>query len=411
MTTTSDELRRDERGIGRPGRSHPAIVHIVTRYLRGGSERRVRDMVRSLPEAEQHLVLGGGSDAKLAALEVDPASLTVLPTLVRQPDPWRDVITLERLVRLIRKRGYDLVVTHQSKAGVLGRTAARVCGVPAVHSLSMANFGDGYPRWQSLIFRTIESRLARATAAYTVVGADLCRRYEEIGVPTEKVHVVRSGVPLPPPGGPEPPKGEVCRALGLPRDRPLILYLGSLEPRKNVLDLPHLLGRLVSLTVSPHPYLVVAGDGPLSGPLQQALGAAGLADDARLLGFVPDPLPLVSVADVVVLLSSAEGVPQVLVQAAAAGTPFVAYAVDGVRELIDLGAHGVGVPPGDLEAAAFATRSILGDDRPPLPGSIDLSSWSTRTITEGYRQVIGSVLASGSMPGGRRLADAESIAW
>jgi glycosyltransferase involved in cell wall biosynthesis len=337
-------------------------------------------------------VVGGGSDAELAARDIDPASLTVLSSLVRRPDPLRDAVTLRRLVRLIRSGGYDLVVTHQSKAGVLGRTAARVCGAPAVHSLSMANFGDGYPGWQSTFFRAVESGLARATAAYAVVGTDLSNRYAEVGVPIEKLHVVRSGVPLPAPGGPPPSKDEVCRALGLPGDRPLILYLGSLEPRKRVLHLPDLLGRIVSSTTSPRPYLVVAGDGPLAGPLQQALSAAGLAEDSRLLGYVPDPLPLVSVADVMVLLSSAEGVPQVLVQAAAAGTPFVAYAVDGVSELKDLGADGIAVAPGDLDAAASATRSVLRDAR-PRPGSIDLSSWSTGTIAEGYRRVIGAVLA------------------
>ena len=350
-------------------------------------------MVRSLPEAEHHLVLGGGSDAELAARDIDPASLTVLSSLIRRPHPWRDPITLQRLVRLIRRGGYDLVVTHQSKAGVLGRVAARLCGVPAVHSLSMANFGDGYPRWQSALFRTVESKLARSTAAYAVVGTDLRRRYAEIGVPAEKLHIVRSGVALPTPGELQPSRGEVCRALGLPVDRPLILYLGSLEPRKNVLDLPDLLGRLLSSATSARPYLVVAGDGPLSEPLQQALSAAGLADDVRLLGYVLDPLPLVRTADVMVLLSAAEGVPQVLVQAAASGTPFVACAVDGVNELIDLGADGIGVPPGDLEGAASATRSFLGEDRPLRPVYVDLSSWSTGTITQEYQRVIGHVLA------------------
>src|SRR3972149_3740198 len=153
----------------------------------------------------------------------------------------------------------------------------------------MANSGRGYPRGQSALFRTVESRLARSTAAYAVVGTDLRRRYAEIGVPAEKLHIVRSGVPLPALEGPRPSRGEVCRALGLPDDRPLILYLGSLEPRKNVLDLPELLGRLVSSTTSPRPYLVVAGDGPLSDPLPQALSAAGPSDDARPLGLRPAP--------------------------------------------------------------------------------------------------------------------------
>jgi glycosyltransferase involved in cell wall biosynthesis len=387
----------------------PAIVHIATRYLVGGSERRIVDMVRSYPEAEQHLVIGGDSDPDLVVQQIAPASLTVLPTLVRKPDPWRDAVTLRRLVRWIRGRRFDLVVTHQSKAGVLGRTAAWLCGVPAVHSLSMANFGEGYPPWQSRVFRWIESGLAHATSAYTVVGTDLCRRYTEIGVPSHKLHVVRSGVPLPR-GEALPEKAEVCRTFDLPVGRSLILSLGSLEPRKNVMELPALLTRLLSSNVSPRPYLVVAGDGPLSDPLRRSLTTSGLAQHSKLLGFVEDPLPLVSIADALVLLSSAEGVPQVLVQASAVGTPFVAYAVDGVGELIGLGADGVAVGQGNLDAAASATLSLL-DRRPGRSGSIDLSSWATETITHRYRGVIGAVLAAGSTTVTRNIAGAGAASW
>lgn len=391
MTTLQDETERHRR-IGRPNSPGSAIVHIVTRYLRGGSERRIRDIVRALPEAEHHLVLGGGSETDLAVRDLDPASLTVMPSLIRQPHPWRDPVALRRLVRMLRANRFDLVITHQSKAGVLGRTAARMCGVPVIHSLSMASFGEGYPRWQSTLFRGIESRLARSTAAYAVVGTDLRHRYAQLGVPTEKLHVVRSGVPLPRRSASEDSIGEACRALGLPDDRPLILSLGSLEPRKNVLRLPALLAEVLSMRGTPRPYLVVAGEGPLQDRLRETLTAAGLDGDARLVGFVPDPLPLVAAADVLVLLSSAEGLPQVLVQAAAAGTPFVAYAVDGVGELIDLGAEGIGVPANDLSAAASAIGSLLGRERPTTAASIDLSEWSAQAIADGYRRVIDSVL-------------------
>jgi len=376
------------------------FLHVATRYLRGGSERRIRDVVRSFPEAEHHLVLGLESDADLARREIAPASLTILPTLVREPNPLRDLDAFRRLARILNGAHFDLVVTHQSKAGVLGRAAAWFPSVPVVHSLSMANFGAGYPGWQSAAFRLLESTLARLTAAYVVVGTDLARRYEAVGVPREKLHVVRSGVPLPMTDGRTSEKTKVCRAFDLPADRPLILSLGSLEPRKNVLELPRLLRHLmapgVSSTTSPRPFLVVAGDGPLGGRLRRDLRAAGVADDARLLGFVPDPRPLVAAADAVVLLSSAEGVPQVLVQAAAAGVPFVAYAVDGVNELLGLGATGVAVPMGNVAEVAAATLSMLGRERAQRRVSIDLTTWSPDAIDSEYRRVIGAVLAARS---------------
>jgi len=360
------------------------VLHVVTRYLRGGSERRIVDIVSALPEARHHLAVGRDSDVDLALREVAPASLTVVGTLVREPSPWRDAVTLRRLVRLVRDHGSDLVITHQSKAGALGRTAAWLCGVPAVQSLSMASFGEGYPSWQDRVFRSIESRLAHATAAYTVVGADVRRRYAEIGVPIEKLHIVRSRVPLPPPDAALPSKAEVCTRFGLPLDRPLILYLGSLEERKNVLELPTLLGRLLASAPSPRPFLVVAGDGPLKGRLQDALDEAVLGHDAKLVGFVPDPLPLISAADVVVLLSSVEGVPQVLIQASAVETPFVAYTVDGLGELLARGASGLGVRAGDLDAAVSAVRSILTGERPIRRGPpFDPSPWTPSSNATG----------------------------
>ncbi len=88
-----------------------------------------------------------------------------------------------------------------------------------------------------------------------------------------------------------------------------------------------------------------------------------------------------------VLLSSVEGLPQVLVQAASVGTPFVAYEVDGVRELLGLGAVGTVVAPGRLEDAADALRTALAGER--SGPTADLASWSPDVIARRYREVIG----------------------
>jgi glycosyltransferase involved in cell wall biosynthesis len=323
-----------------------------------------------------------------------------MATLVRDPDPLRDLAALRQLVRLIGRQRYDLVVTHQSKAGVLARVAASRHGVPVIHSLSMANFGPGYARWQSAMFRAIESRLVRETTSYMVVGADLARRYAEIGAPSEKLRIVRSGVSLAMLPDRQGSRVATCRRLGLPTDRPLVLYLGSLEARKNVMDLPRFLRGVLDGSTT-RPFLAVAGEGPLAGPLDAAFAGAGLVEDARLLGFVHESGALVQAADAVVLLSSAEGVPQVLVQAAAAQTPFVAYEVDGVRELIELGAEGVGVPLGDVASAAAAACRLLERGRAPSRQPVDLSPWTPEAISAGYRSAIGEALGRRAQHGPR----------
>jgi glycosyltransferase involved in cell wall biosynthesis len=368
------------------------VLHVATRYLRGGSETRIRDFVRSLPEAEHHVVIGADSDPELALFELNPTSLTIVPTLVREPSPISDLRAMRAIGRILAKDRHHLVVTHQSKAGVLGRSAARRAGVPSIHSLSMASFGPGYPKWQNSLFRWLETRLSSATTAYAVVGEDLVNRYAGIGVPKSKLHVIRSGVRLPEHiGTMNGSRLAGRRRYGLPSQRPLVLYLGSLDARKNVMELPAFLSGLIAKDPALRPYLVVAGEGPLFDKLSEELEAAGLGDDAAMLGFVPDPGELLASADALVLLSRTEGVPQVLVQAAAVGTPFVAYEVDGVRELMDLGARGVSIPPGNLNAAVEETAALLRGNGRSDRSDLDLSVWSPESIGIGYRKLVSSV--------------------
>lgn len=377
------------------------ILHVATRYMRGGSERRIRDIVRSYPSGWHHLVIGRDSDPSLAEREVRPDAITLLPTLVREPHPSFDARALLKLLRIIRRVPYDLIVTHQSKAGALGRLAARWTDRrPTIHSLSMADFGAGYPGWQARVFRTVERRLAGSTAAYAVVGHDLARRFESIGVPRWKLNVIRSGVALP----------HVARAAAraaLSRrlevaERPIALYVGSLELRKNVLQLEPFLSSLRAQLSDPRirPFLAIAGEGPLAWELSWKLQARHRSTDYRFLGFVPDAPSTIAGADVVVLFSEVEGVPQVLVQAAAAGVPFVAYPADGVRELIEMGARGVIVE--DPQAAAVAAARLIRTDADG-PGVIDLSSWEPTVIHDAYRSLIETTISStvGQRPSGR----------
>lgn len=359
------------------------VLHIATRYRRGGSEQRIRDIVAALDDCEHTVVVGDDSDLELARRDLE-ATVDHLANLVRAPRPGTDARAVVDLVRRIRRVRPDVVVTHQSKAGTVGRVAARLCGVPVVHSLSMANFGPGFSRSETVLFRVIERVLEPATDRYVVVGADLARRFEVAGVRGSKLTIVRSAATLPGPRPEEPPS-----LPGVPDGRPVVVAVGALEPRKHPLDLVPLLERVRASV--PDAFLAVAGEGPLRADLEAAVGAADLLGDVAVLGYVKPVDPVLWRADVLVLLSDAEGLPQVLVQAAAAGTPFVTYEVDGAREVLALGAEGSVVPHGDLAAASDAVIDHLtaaGDRR----RRADLSSWGGPTIHAAYRAVFGDVV-------------------
>jgi glycosyltransferase involved in cell wall biosynthesis len=373
-------------------------LHVCTRYQRGGSERRLRDVVHALPELRHHVVLGADSDLALAREQTRADRVWLLPSLVRPVAPARDLAAFRALRRLLRGGGYSVVVSHQSKAGVLSRLAASaVGGPPAVHSLSMASFGPGYGRLENSLFTRLERVLGRRTAAFCVVGADLADRFAAVGVPASRLHVVRSGVPLPRELRPRAQARELVAARhGTLPGRPLVCYVGSLEPRKNPVLLARLLRALHDRSPGAPPQLLVVGDGPQRGDLAEELARLGVAGSAVLTGHLPDPAHVhdaMRAADLVVLLSEAEGLPQVLVQAAAVGTPFVAFDVEGVRELLTAGALGAAVPLHRLDAAVDAAAPWLAPapagEREPVA---DLSSWSPTAIAAAYRAAFGQVL-------------------
>lgn len=376
------------------------VLQLCTRYLRGGSEQRVRDVCQAFAESGHTVVVGRDSDPILLRRHLPVVEVIVEPSLCREPNPVQDARAIARVRRLMRERRFDVIVTHQSKAGVIGRISAHLAdGPPVIHSLSMASFGPGYGPVANHVYRPVERFLSRWTDAYAVVGHDLADRFARIGVERAKLNVIRSGARL--------PSGEAAQAAlraraaaahGLPHDRPWVLYLGALDDRKNVMSLPILHQQaLLMLAQSVAPYLVVAGDGPRRDDLVALLDRMGLSDDAQVLGHVAEPETLLVHADVLVLLSRAEGLPQVLLQATAAGTPFVCWEVDGVDELLDLGAAGFVVDQGDVIGAARAVARRVDatalDPAPrPCPSTM-LRAWQGDDIRGTYASLISSVLA------------------
>ncbi len=364
------------------------VLHLVTRYRQGGSEQRVRDLVAALPDADHTVVVGADSDVDLARVQLGQP-VEVMATLVRSPRPDHDLRAIAAVRGRLLRGDIDVLITHQSKAGVVGRIAARSLGkrsrVPVVHSLSMASFGPGYGRVESTVFRNVERALGPMTARYVVVGADLARRFEVAGIASNTLTIVRSGATLPAARPAECPP-----VPGVPHGRRVIVSLGALEDRKNPLDLVPLLQR-VRETV-PDAFLAVAGDGPRRADLESAVRAAGLSDDVALLGYLKPVESLLWRADALVLLSNAEGLPQVLIQAAAAGVPFVTYDVDGGREVVGLGALGAVVGLGDVVGAADAVVKMLTEHAAGTR-TVDLSSWRPEVIRDSYRAVVHAVLA------------------
>lgn len=171
----------------------------------------------------------------------------------------------------------------------------------------------------------------QAADAVVAVSKDLAAHAIQAGAPEERVRVLRNGVdadkfrPL--------PRKECRAALGLSKDRPVLLSVGFLVPRKGhglALD------ALAAFAKETRPFLLIAGDGPEESALREQIKRLDLTDDVRLLGAIEhDALAAIySAADLLLLASSREGWANVILEAMACGTPVVATDVEGAREAI-----------------------------------------------------------------------------
>jgi glycosyltransferase involved in cell wall biosynthesis len=155
----------------------------------------------------------------------------------------------------------------------------------------------------------------------------------------------------------------------------VVCYVGRLDDRKGVLDLFD----LVHPATRHQPVtLLIAGDGPRRAELEARARVSTPGLTVRVLGHVREVAEVMRASDVIMLPSSAEGLPQVLVQAASCGLPFVAYDVDGVAELLELGARGRVVALGDRDALATALDHELTSpsDRPDPDALEDPDRWA-----------------------------------
>lgn len=360
------------------------ILHVATRHRVGGAERNLHHTVSAeVARGFQVHIAVGPEDL---VQDFPPGvQLHQIAELVREVSPGDDARALRRLCALIRRHNFDVVHTHQSKAGVLGRLAALTGRNPViVHTVHMPSFGPGYAPVQDKLFRFVERALAARTDCSVFVGNDLMQRYLAAGAArTDRSRVIHSPIfnldaliALRERGdfGFDRPRA----AIGVPSHRPVILAVGALDPRKR-----HelLIRSLAPLLATGEATLLIAGQGPERARLEALKANLRLSDAVVLRGFVRDVLPLYAAADLFVQASTMEGVPQTIVQAVAAGVPVVVTDVDGVREVASGEPH-VAVLSGDGSGLLDGVRAKLRTPRPEPEPAAALREWRPDHVSD-----------------------------
>ncbi|HZM90453.1 MAG TPA: glycosyltransferase family 4 protein [Blastocatellia bacterium] len=344
------------------------VLHIITRLIVGGAQENTLLSVEGLdglPEYEVTLATGvdDGPEGDLLERARRTTRLVVVPELGRSINPLSDIAAFYKLFRLIRKGRYHIVHTHSSKAGVLGRLAAKLAGTPIiVHTLHSLVFHDYQPWAVNRLWWVVKKLCAPMTDHFISVSSIISQKAIAAGIgPPEKFTTIYSGMELDWFLDSNVDPAAVRREFGIPEDAPVvgkIARLFSLKGHDQLLDAaPEVVRR------HPDVRFFLIGDGLLYEHLRRRAREAGILDNFVFAGLIPrERIPeMIAPMDVVVHTSLREGLARVLPQALAMGKPCVSFDIDGAPEVVIPGETGYLVKPGDDRELANAISALLDD--------------------------------------------------
>lgn len=335
-------------------KAKPKVLLLVTLSEWGGAQHVVYLIAKHL-RAKYDIVVGCAPGGGLVEkLQREGLRVVEIPELARYPHPWRDLRALWHLYRLMRREQFDLVHAHSTKAGLLGRLAARFAGVSAV--LFTAHgwaFTEGRAWWKRWFLARYERLIAKLTTKIICVSEhdrQLALKFK-VARP-QRLVVIHNGL------DPLPFQQAAAARVAFPGETSQelsVIFVGRLASPK---DFETLLAAFEQISIG---NLILVGDGPLRSRIERFVEERGLSSRVVLLGERTDIPECLAASDVFVLPSRWEGLPLTIIEAMMAGLPVVASRVGGVPELVENGVTGFLVPFGDAAALAKTIQKLLDD--------------------------------------------------
>ena len=332
------------------------IAHVITSVGYGGAGEDTLLTIEGSNKTKYHIDLVIGQEPRKNALKrIEKNNISVIyvhPFRIRYHFIY-DLILVFNLILLFKKNEYDIVHTHMTKAGILGRIAARMAGIPVVvHGIHGNSLEVSDNKLIHIIKIFLENKISKFTDAYISVSEKVSEKYLEYKIgETEKYFTVKSGIKLDQflKVKKEINIEEKRIRLGIKKGDFIIGNAGRLEKSKGHQFLFQTIKRILKLRKNQSIKLLIIGEGKQKDKLNEIVKELGIEKNVIFLGFKNNIAELMALMDIFVLTSLREGLPKVLVEAAAAGIPSVAFNVDGVSEIIKDGYSGFLVRPKNIE--------------------------------------------------------------
>ena len=296
------------------------------------------------------------------ASEVPDLALHDIPETRRMPSPWHDFKALLAMYKLMKAERFDIVHTHATKAGFLGRIAAKLAGVPII-VYSVHGWGFNYPAVPKLVTRLfvlLEWFAALLTDRIVTLTDTLADDALAVGVGKPEQYVtIFSGIYLDRFRDVEVDAQQKRAELGLPEDGPIVGTVTIMNGHKGVDDIVRAVPKV--LEAVPDAHFLLVGDGELMPTVRGLVQEFGLEDKVTLPGLRRDVPELLAIMDVFAHMAWYEILPRAILQALAAGTPVVVAQTGSLKEGLKDGENGYFVPTRDPDALAEALIGLLTD--------------------------------------------------
>ena len=341
-----------------------SVLHLITRLDRGGSADNTILTVSGLQRKGYLVTFVSGQTSnpavKLAELDWRKGKDWVeVPELIRQISPIRDIKAFFKIYALIKRGRFQIIHTHSSKAGILGRSAAKLAGVPhIVHTPHGHVFYGYYGAFPNHLFVLLERLWARFTDRIVALTEKGKQEHIQLKVaPTDKFAVIPSGVELRSFLKVQKSSPALRQKLGLVSGDRIVGSVGRLVPIKGHRTLLEAAKKV--LEQRSDVLFLLVGDGPLEQELKAFSETLGIASRVVFAGYRKEVAKMIALMDIFVLPSLNEGMGRVVVEAMAEGKPVVATKVGGVPELVSDNVTGFLCPPKNAHALAEAILKLL----------------------------------------------------
>jgi len=339
----------------------PKVFHVITKLELGGAQKVTLMTLERLSRDRYDVSLITNPDGLLVdwANRIPNLTRYWMPSLIREVRPLQDLRTLVALWKLFRRERPAVVHTHSSKAGILGRWAAWLAGVPNIfHTAHGFGFNDFQRPLVRNIYIWLEKITSRISTRLVVVSYANAEKGEKNGVlkPGEWI-LCRDAISVT-----EFINGKPANSPPLPEgspDKVMIGMVACFKPQKSPVDFVDVAAAVLKQT--PRAHFVMAGDGELRPQIEARIRRHGIESHVTLLGWKNEnEMPgLYRNLDIVVLTSLWEGLPCVFSEAMACELPIVATNVDGAREAIVHEDNGFLHEPHDIAGMAQSVLKLV----------------------------------------------------